>query len=97
MPAGGLTLLAVGSCPLFPEKKENALLTAEGIDGGGVRGLVSLRILKAIMDDANRENGTSKAKTPAECFKLAGGTSTGGLICIMLFRLVSLLCVTEVG
>lgn len=62
-------------------------LTLLAVDGGGVRGLVSLRILKAIMDEANRENGTSKAKTPAECFKLAGGTSTGGLICIMLFRL----------
>ncbi|KAK0667928.1 acyl transferase/acyl hydrolase/lysophospholipase [Cercophora samala] len=62
-------------------------LTLLAIDGGGVRGLVSLRILKAIMDNINRANGTGKAKTPAECFKLAGGTSAGGLICIMLFRL----------
>jgi len=50
------------------------------LDGGGVRGLSSLYILKSIMD---RLNTTRKAKglspvKPCEMFDLIGGTSTGG-------------------
>ncbi|KAG5795043.1 hypothetical protein H9Q69_005886 [Fusarium xylarioides] len=70
------------------------LLNEEGIcmlslDGGGVRGLSSLYVLKRIMDGHNAERkrlGQSPQK-PADIFDLIGGTSTGGLIAIMLGRL----------
>ncbi|KAG9077252.1 hypothetical protein FS749_010876, partial [Ceratobasidium sp. UAMH 11750] len=51
------------------------------LDGGGVRGVSSLRILKAIMDRI------SPGARPCEYFDLIAGTSTGGLIAIMLGRL----------
>ncbi|EFR00516.1 protein kinase subdomain-containing protein [Nannizzia gypsea CBS 118893] len=56
-------------------------------DGGGVRGLSSLYILKAIMDRLNAERGDSHKLKPCEVFDMIGGTSTGGIIAIMLGRL----------
>lgn len=53
------------------------------LDGGGVRGLSSLMILKKLMDDINPDN----PPRPCEYFDIIGGTSTGGLIAIMLGRL----------
>ncbi|KAB8212947.1 phospholipase [Aspergillus novoparasiticus] len=59
------------------------------LDGGGVRGLSSLYILKSIMDRLNhaREQTKLPPVKPCEVFDLMGGTSTGGLIAIMLGRL----------
>jgi len=59
------------------------------LDGGGVRGLSTLYILKNIMDklNDNRQKAGSPAVQPCEIFDLIGGTSTGGLIAIMLGRL----------
>jgi hypothetical protein len=50
------------------------------LDGGGVRGLSTLYILKYIMDRLNHErNGANLASMkPCEAFDLIGGTSTGG-------------------
>ena len=56
------------------------------VDGGGVRGLSSLLILRNIMEEIARRNGTAQA-CPCEYFDLIGGTGTGGLIAIMLGRL----------
>ncbi|KAH6847075.1 kinase subdomain-containing protein [Chaetomium sp. MPI-CAGE-AT-0009] len=59
------------------------------LDGGGVRGLSTLHVLKGIMDQLNHErmkNGLDRVK-PCEIFDMIGGTSTGGLIAIMLGRL----------
>ncbi|KAJ8488254.1 hypothetical protein ONZ45_g14017 [Pleurotus djamor] len=53
------------------------------LDGGGVRGISSLYILQAIM---KKLTGDPKAK-PADYFHMIAGTSTGGLIAIMLGRL----------
>jgi patatin-like phospholipase/acyl hydrolase len=53
------------------------------LDGGGVRGLSSLQTLKQLMELIDPENPPK----PCECFDLIGGTSTGGLIAIMLGRL----------
>lgn len=50
------------------------------LDGGGVRGLSSLYILREIMvalNHARTEAGLSEVK-PCEVFDLIGGTSTGG-------------------
>jgi patatin-like phospholipase/acyl hydrolase len=68
-------------------------INAEGLcllslDGGGVRGLSSLYILKQIMDRVNHDRRRSNldAVKPCEIFDLIGGTSTGGymqsLLCL---------------
>ncbi len=53
------------------------------LDGGGVRGLSSLIILRGLM------TAVEPASPPKPCdyFDLIGGTSTGGLIAVMLGRL----------
>lgn len=50
------------------------------LDGGGVRGLSTLYILKSIMDRLNheREKDNLLPAKPCEVFDLIGGTSTGG-------------------
>lgn len=50
------------------------------LDGGGVRGLSTLLIVKALMAKVNAErkkDGQPYVK-PCELFDLIGGTSTGG-------------------
>ncbi|KAM0703872.1 hypothetical protein Q7P35_008877 [Cladosporium inversicolor] len=68
---------------------ENAGLCVLALDGGGVRGLSSLYILRSIMERVNRErkNESKDSVEPYELFDLICGTSTGGLIAIMLGRL----------
>ncbi|THZ03199.1 phospholipase, patatin family protein, partial [Aureobasidium pullulans] len=53
------------------------------LDGGGVRGLSSLYILQRIMNAIDPDNPPK----PCDYFDVIGGTSTGGLIAIMLGRL----------
>ncbi len=53
------------------------------LDGGGVRGLSSLMILKYLMDTIDPESPPK----PCDHFDMIGGTSTGGLIAVMLGRL----------
>ncbi|QRV93310.1 patatin-like phospholipase protein [Ceratobasidium sp. AG-Ba] len=60
-------------------------LSILSLDGGGVRGLSSLLILKAIMEHVHGPSG--EPLLPYQCFDLIVGTSTGGLIAIMLGRL----------
>ena len=67
------------------------------LDGGGIRGLSTLFILKEIMAQVCRENresqefpgGIAQLRLPHPCdhFDLICGTSTGGLIALMLGRL----------
>lgn len=60
------------------------------LDGGGVRGISSLMILDAIMKEVAKIEGQAKDHAPPlphEYFDLAGGTSTGGLAALMMFRL----------
>jgi patatin-like phospholipase/acyl hydrolase len=54
------------------------------LDGGGVRGLSSLLILRDIMEDIENRTDADETLKPCEYFDLIGGTSTGGLIAIML-------------
>ena len=54
------------------------------LDGGGVRGLSTLLILRDIMEEIGRKMGTNIPAKPCDYFDLIGGTSTGGLIAIML-------------
>ncbi|KAI1745266.1 hypothetical protein F4680DRAFT_401598 [Xylaria scruposa] len=53
------------------------------LDGGGVRGLSSLIILQQLMATIDRDHPPK----PCDYFDLIGGTSTGGIIAIMLGRL----------
>lgn len=48
------------------------------IDGGGVRGLSSIMILKHIMQGVNEQRGPDDQLEPCEVFDMIGGTSTGG-------------------
>jgi patatin-like phospholipase/acyl hydrolase len=57
------------------------------LDGGGVRGLSSLLMLREIMEEIERKTDAEETPRPCEYFDLIGGTSTGGLIAIMLGRL----------
>lgn len=53
------------------------------LDGGGVRGLSSLMILKKLMENIYPDDPPK----PCDYFDMIGGTSTGGLIALMLGRL----------
>ncbi|KAL4808132.1 FabD/lysophospholipase-like protein [Aspergillus unguis] len=53
------------------------------LDGGGVRALSTLHILKSIMESIDRENPPK----PCDFFDLIGGSGSGGLLAIMLGRL----------
>ncbi|KAF2708020.1 phospholipase, patatin family protein [Pleomassaria siparia CBS 279.74] len=57
------------------------------LDGGGIRGLSSLQILKRILEGVARDRNLEEAPKPCEFFDMIGGTSTGGLIAIMLGRM----------
>src|SRR6266496_3916637 len=57
------------------------------LDGGGVRGLSSLLILRELMGEIGRQKNLDQTPLPCEFFDLIGGTGTGGLIAIMLGRL----------
>ncbi|OQV11228.1 hypothetical protein CLAIMM_15091, partial [Cladophialophora immunda] len=72
-----------------PNPVDHTGLCLLSLDGGGVRGLSTLHILKSLMTQLNHERQKSGASAlkPCELFDLIGGTSTGGLIAIMLGRL----------
>ncbi|RSL81495.1 hypothetical protein CEP51_005792 [Fusarium floridanum] len=72
-----------------PSPLDESGLCMLSFDGGGVRGLSSLYILDHIMRHLNHERALAgqPAKKPCDIFDLIGGTSTGGLIAIMLGRL----------
>lgn len=63
-----------------PNPVDSTGLCLLSLDGGGVRGLSSLYILKSIMDRLNYVRGQNKLPRvkPCEVFDLIGGTSTGG-------------------
>jgi hypothetical protein len=88
--------VAVGDIGRHPDRSSGASPTRAEIkhsprilslDGGGVRGLSSLLILREIMEEIRRRTKATIAPLPSEYFDLIGGTSTGGLIAIMLGRL----------
>lgn len=54
------------------------------LDGGGVRGYSSILILERLMKIYNGPLPEEKKLQPWELFDLIGGTSTGGLIAVMI-------------
>ncbi|KAM5527920.1 phosphorylase superfamily protein [Fusarium oxysporum f. sp. phaseoli] len=57
------------------------------IDGGGIRGISSLLLLESIMEKVRETEKLDHDIKPSQYFDLIGGTSTGGIIAIMLGRL----------
>jgi len=57
------------------------------LDGGGIRGVSELLILDEIMSRLKHDLALTELPRPCEYFHLIGGTSTGGLIALMLGRL----------
>lgn len=57
------------------------------LDGGGVRGIMALEVLDDLMKRIQKRKGLAEVPRPADYFELAAGTSTGGIMGIMLFRL----------
>ncbi|QGI61754.1 hypothetical protein CEK26_005722 [Fusarium fujikuroi] len=71
--------------PIAPESRGLCLLS---LDGGGVKGLFSIIIIDRLMQETRRLEGPgAENKKPCDYFDLIGGTSTGGLLAIMLGRL----------
>src|SRR5271167_4865242 len=72
---------------------EDQPLRILSLDGGGVRGISSLFILKELMCQASRQLAADKPNEarsiirPCEVFDIICGTSSGGLIALMLGRL----------
>ncbi|PSR97545.1 hypothetical protein BD289DRAFT_91836 [Coniella lustricola] len=56
-------------------------------DGGGIRGVSELVILDAVMKRIQELKELEDVPRPCDYFHLIGGTSTGGLLAIMLGRL----------
>lgn len=62
-------------------RKQDQINSLSSIDGGGIRGLSSLYILKQIMVTAQSKEGDKAppgSPRPCEYFDLIAGTSTGG-------------------
>lgn len=77
------------------ERNPNAPLRLLSLDGGGVRGLSSLMVLDDLMENISleekrlgrRKQSDHSPLKPCDYFDLIGGTSTGGIIAILLSRL----------
>jgi predicted acylesterase/phospholipase RssA len=57
------------------------------LDGGGIRGLSEILILKELMLQVRIHNGLDYTPEPYQCFDFICGTSTGGLVAVLLGRL----------
>jgi patatin-like phospholipase/acyl hydrolase len=55
------------------------------VDGGGVRGLSSLHILRYIMTKVNENRSGDALVKPCQIFDIIGGTSTGGDVEMRVF------------
>jgi patatin-like phospholipase/acyl hydrolase len=57
------------------------------LDGGGIRGLSEILVLKELMLQIRLYNGLDYTPEPHQCFDFVCGTSTGGLLAVLLGRL----------
>ena len=69
---------------LFPLANSLRILS---IDGGGIKGYTALLILRRIIRTIATEGNLASEPRPCDIFDLIAGTSTGGLIAVMLGRL----------
>ncbi|KAE8441371.1 hypothetical protein EG329_005474 [Mollisiaceae sp. DMI_Dod_QoI] len=73
--------------PYSPATKHPNGLRLLSLDGGGVKGISALMILDEIMKRIQKKTKSNQPCRPSDYFELAAGTSTGGIISLMLFRL----------
>ncbi|KAK3336561.1 acyl transferase/acyl hydrolase/lysophospholipase [Cercophora scortea] len=66
---------------------DNGPINLLALDGGGVRGVSELVILHKIMEGIQEKEQLAELPKPCDYFHIIGGTSTGGLVAIMLGRL----------
>ncbi|KAI7780329.1 hypothetical protein LA080_016177 [Diaporthe eres] len=66
---------------------ENEPVNLLALDGGGIRGVSELVILDEVMKRVQEKGNLASLPKPCDYFHLVGGTSTGGLVAIMLGRL----------
>ena len=74
-----------GPQPVTMKAEQPKVRKILSLDGGGVRGLSIIIILKHLMRNLNRKRQVEAQ--PWQEFDMIGGTSTGGIIAIMLGRL----------
>ena len=77
-PTRPLRMLSLGRLRLLATIKKTIVTNILHPDGGGVRGLSSIMILKHIMGQINDGRSGSEKLEPWQVFDLIGGTSTGG-------------------
>ncbi|KAI8227165.1 Vegetative incompatibility protein HET-E-1 [Colletotrichum sp. SAR 10_77] len=63
---------------------ENRPIRLLSLDGGGIRGISSILVLKEVMRQVNVDRKPEDHLQPWQVFDLIGGTSTGGIIALML-------------
>jgi hypothetical protein len=73
--------------PYLPKTKHPNGLRLLSLDGGGVKGISALMYLEEIMSRVQKKIKSDELCRPSDFFELAAGTSTGGIIALMLFRL----------
>ncbi|KLO03828.1 hypothetical protein SCHPADRAFT_791106, partial [Schizopora paradoxa] len=56
-------------------------------DGGGVRGIAAALVMEAIMKKFGEGSGSAEAELVQNQFDVLAGTSTGGLLAILLGQL----------
>ena len=71
----GLRLLSIGE---YHSNQTGAYLDTDFEDGGGIRGLSSLLILREVLYRMQQQQGLAEIPRPCDVFDLAGGTGTGG-------------------
>jgi hypothetical protein len=72
-----LRLLSLGQF-LYPQNKLEGSSLFLLLDGGGVRGVSTLRILKKLMEKISQIENSGREIKPCEYFDVMAGTSTGG-------------------
>jgi patatin-like phospholipase/acyl hydrolase len=81
-----LCLLTLGGFPLALSVARILILTLT-TDGGGIRGVSELKLLVEIMDRVKNDEKLDSDPCPANYFDMIGGTSTRGIIALLLGRL----------
>ena len=77
----GLCLLSIGTTIFEYCTVYHSLLSP---DGGGIRGLSPLLILKEILYRIQQKRRLQELPRPCDIFDLAGGTSTGGYVAVIV-------------
>ena len=86
MPESSAQVAPRGTDEISAEREKRGVRIL-ALDGGGVRGLSSLMILEEIMKKVQLQANLDEVPYPCAYFDLICGTSTGGLIALMLGRL----------